>query len=208
MKAKLEGWTIVVIGQWNPRNFIPEFLGQRVFDSKEVMIEIDIPAPRYLVRLSSPDVLIIPSDERVVLAARQATDGGVSALENATVRLLGALPHTPVSALGVNFAFVGEASDAIHRLLELDDTSRLSDNGLDIHRSEVRRWMQAEEKIIHIQVGYDYKQATADLLFNFNVAGETPEVLISKLRDQSLSFKKLAYELASKLYDVTVTEGG
>jgi hypothetical protein len=112
MKLDLRLPTVVIPGAWNPAIFSPEWIGRFVFYKKPGDL-----VPFFQVVFSTPparavmyyDVFgISPSSERVDIYANSLIRGDIEDIESKCVKILNLLPHTPISALGINFQFSEE----------------------------------------------------------------------------------------------------
>jgi hypothetical protein len=99
-----EHWTIVILGRWNVGIFTPEWLTKNVFESSQVTLEfgMDPVLPR---RITEGGTTLIPSDSSLVLAPSELSEACLTRMEKIGCKILETLKHTPVSAVGMNFAY-------------------------------------------------------------------------------------------------------
>lgn len=113
-------WTIVVVGKWNVAIFNPSWLSANVFEKPELGVEVNL-EPELPRRITGDKVTLIPSYSRLILAPADLEEGTLMRMEQVACSLLRILEHTPVSAVGINFAYrIAPAStDLLTRLPSL-----------------------------------------------------------------------------------------
>src|SRR5262245_61886273 len=109
MVPALDEWTIVIVGSWNVAILNPEWVGREVLEVPNVEMELLFGNMRPSLRISSPQVSVIPTSMQVVINPRHATDESLQAAERAAIILLDKLRVTPITAIGINFAYNEEA---------------------------------------------------------------------------------------------------
>jgi hypothetical protein len=126
----------VIVGRWNPAILQPAWLSKHVFGVEkpgelqfvtEFSIETFGP-PRF----SANGLQFVSTFERLSISPNSIEPEKLKATEDAARKILDALQHTPVQAVGVNFEFYDDApSRGFLRLF--DDLDHLAENtGIDL----------------------------------------------------------------------------
>lgn len=106
MGLKLESANTVIRGNFNPFIFSPEWLkAQGIWDTGEVHLALGAVVDG--IRFRSPDSRVEWQVDNKSMAITSVSDSALLA-----GRVLRALPHTPVSAIGVNFTYASEKWDS------------------------------------------------------------------------------------------------
>ncbi len=206
MKPKLDAWTIVVAGAWNVRVFSPEWVGKKLFDGKSMTIEVPVGPSIATVRYTVEGISLLPVEDRLIMGILGPDLPSCQRAEGATRRVLGLLPHTPVTALGVNFGFEDpEPGDPIRSLFMLNDLDPLSNFGCKIKRSSIVRTLETDEGSVNVTHALD-GDGRADIHFNFHhdvVSADEAERL---LEGRTVRALMLAQKFMTKVYDCTLEE--
>ena len=137
MKPVVGGWNLLVIGRWDALVFTPEWLKDHVARGKVTVAVGGVPgAPP---RVSFDGVELSPHGGRLVAAPVTIDDAALASAERVVLKILAALPHTPVHATGVNLQFTVPAEGRIAAVLELPDTPGLAAAGHPVGWTSVRR---------------------------------------------------------------------
>lgn len=164
MTPKVEGWTVVLAGYWNPAIFSPEWVIGRLTQAQEVGVEVAI-APAPALRLTFDGLHLRVGQRRLVLGMNVPDPPSLQRMRLVVQRILNDLPHTPVSAIGVNFQFVQREPDAaLLRLFDVQDHGPLADAGLVLRETTIQRRFESEGLTLNLQLGIGDEA----LMFNFN----------------------------------------
>lgn len=124
---------MVLVGKWNTAILSPKWISQKVFEKEsiEVMFPIvgDAP-PRY----QADNIQVVVARDRLQFLPQEDSDEVLKKIEDAAYDILRTLEHTPVTAIGENFHYdldSTEATEKVDNLFELADTSDLSRHGDD-----------------------------------------------------------------------------
>ncbi|MEO8019719.1 MAG: hypothetical protein ABI769_18060 [Pseudomonadota bacterium] len=106
-EAKLDATNVVVLGAWNPAILQPQWVAKQVFGIEgdlavqwEVSFVANAP-PRFTLG----DVRFMPAYDRLTLVPQGLDAAQLATCENALRTILTSLPHTPISAFGINYSF-------------------------------------------------------------------------------------------------------
>jgi hypothetical protein len=114
-EAKADGSSVVIVGYWNPAILQPPWLARNVFggnaDQAPVQTEVSLVAgqpPRYMMH----GIRIAPAYDKLTVVPPGLEDAQLANCEEKIRAILGALPHTPVTAFGINFIFQDDEPSA------------------------------------------------------------------------------------------------
>ena len=128
------------------------------------------------------------------------------AIEDAAKIVLAELPVTPITAVGINFAYVEDNPWVdLAGLFEIRDNSKVSDQELEINSTSIIRELKFEDRVMNFRL----KQAS-NVTFGFNfhksvtTAAQAREALDGKLTP----FRRNSEEFLAKLYGLELRIGG
>ena len=167
LKAVPDGWTVVLAGAWNTQIFQPDWVARQIFGAESVELQIALTPSVLNLRYIAADATLVVHGERLIFGAKHPTKEGLSACELYANKVIELLPHTPISAIGVNFAFMQDApSDEFVRIFDLVDNGPLSDADMIITSSQINRAFRIGNATLNLQLSLD--GARLNCLFNFH----------------------------------------
>jgi hypothetical protein len=106
-EAKVDETNVVLVGFWNPAILTPAWLAKHVF-----ALEVDVPVEMELSpvagqppRFKMQGLRFSPAYNRLTVVPEGLEGEQLTTCETRLRVLLNALPHTPISAFGINYAF-------------------------------------------------------------------------------------------------------
>jgi len=206
MKAIQEGWTVVLLGGWNMSILTPQWISQNLLEQANVDLEVLLtPSNQPQLRYRTPHFLLTPSSRRLTFHLQNGSDASLVALEAIVIRLLESLPHTPVSAAGLNFRF-GEDEDVVElaRLFTFGDAGELAAFGATISTVEIQRQLEIDGIILNLKLTH----RPTEILFDFNYHREIPPNAdlttanaIEQLRNTFVPRKDLSLRILREIYN-------
>ena len=135
MRPNLDTWNVVLSGEWNVRIFKPQWTVANLFNGEQTDVSFILTAGIQHLRYRSPSVTLLPKDDRLIIGPRHATKASMGAAVNVAKNVLKLLPHTPLSACGVNFGFESEElPDSLGGTFDLADHGVLVEAGCQVDR--------------------------------------------------------------------------
>lgn len=194
-----EKCNIIIAGAWNRRLFSPEWVGRWIFDGKPIDVEIPL-------MLGGPFKFIhdglelYPDSDRLIIIPKNLEDSSLSAAEKVSIKILDLLPHTPIAALGLNFAFLEESLNDRLKIFSLLDDPLLAGNSLEIIETQIRRLLKFESKICNLSI----VRKPESIIIDFNFHFEGSEVIGTKgqVVNNFIPFKQKALEICKIVYDI------
>lgn len=200
-----DAFNIVLVGAWNPAIFSPEWAKQNLADdsTKEVVLAIpmQIVAPP---RLTVEDVNIYPSTQALILDCAEYSDIALGSCSRKLERLAALLPHTPVTALGVNFRFMGNLDDhlAFAELFAFNDAAKIDAGAYTLTSSLIKRAYALKDSTT-LNLTIESREGKLRVEFNCHsdiqnlseVPTKTSVSQIYECRSQAIEFMKTVYDV-------------
>lgn len=212
MKAIQEGRTVVLVGGWNMSILTPQWISQHLLEQANLDVEVLVrPGNQPTLRYRTAQFILTPSPRRLTFNILDGTDATLSKTEEIVIKLLRDLPHTPVSAAGVNFRFCEDDQFAdLARLFNFSDGPDLAGFGARTSEAQIQRTLRIDDHIVlNLKVIYD----TAKVVFDFNYHVEvtpapdlTTTNAIERLQNTFVPRKELSLKLLREVYDRELTE--
>lgn len=198
MKTIPDWWTIVAVGSWNLAIFSLDWLGKNLFKKEDVTIEFAL-APKFPARLSANKVRITPSADSILFAPTDLSDKHLISTEQVACNLLTLLPHTPITAIGINFGFVETEAepDLIERFTD-NDGDLFADAGFTINNSTRIKQLEFENQIINFYSILEPPKISFRINFHTNVT--TTQKAKGAIENRVLKNREIALELLNKIY--------
>ncbi len=182
--------------------FQPDWVASRLFNKTEIecLVPIASPAPNIF---RHDTVTLQVSERRVVLNARQPTDGALQELERLAITLLRELPHTPVSAVGINFAFVEERpADSVLDLFNFGDDASIAAHDWDIETRKLTRALRSEGQLLNLTLSL--QGTTLQIEANFHTAVSSTEEASMAIEQKVRHHYEQLETLLSDVYQLAV----
>ena len=214
MKLQLLRPTLVFAGAWNPAVFQPGWLAKNVHGIPvgaevrvdEVTVVEEGHAQKKINYMQALGILV--SQTRLEIYPTAIDDQYLKTTEEKVAKILELLPHTPLSAFGVNFFFEDRSPSSALRC-KVRSGDGLSDI-LSIVAEQLTSYAEIEE---HVQLNLQRRSQQSAVSFNFNYHQEAGEIevirseivgVIQRRLDQSIDILKRCYGLSE--YDVVRPE--
>ena len=199
IKPVITEWTIVILGRWNTAIFNPKWLGENIFDDKKLTIEVAMDAG-FPMQITGDKVLLIPREDRLILAPTEISDVCLRKVEEISVKLLQLLSHTPVARIGLNFGYETELDQNFINLHFPDpDAASCVTKNVTTKKRFCNRSCDYEDEALNMNFTIDDK-----LRIKFNYDSETTdtESAIGKIGNKFLPHRDLTLKLLDELYDL------
>jgi hypothetical protein len=204
LRTKTENWTLVVVGAWNTRIFTPEWVGGKLFQSGELTTEVNFTPGQSILRFTHSGVSVIPQDDRLIVGVQELSAETLQRAEGVLLRLLDLLPHTPVTAFGVNLGF-REARPKP----ELTEIFRASDHGqlsakYEVGRIELTRTLGMDGGVLNLKHAFD--DGAVEIHFNFHHQAAAASEAAERFRGLAERYRAVAAGILEEVYGLRVRE--
>lgn len=201
-------WSIVLVGAWNTAILTPDWLTNQLGTSGPIQIEFPIGNPLMPIRYTLNGVHLVVTRDHVVLAPSADAPEILNRIESYSRSILTVLVHTPVSAIGINFAFQEEApSDDLKKLFKAPDLSRIADADFVVEATEIKRQLQMPQGgILNLSLRQtNGSQVVVNLNFHRDVDGASAAA--SYLDGRVTEYRELATKFLQEAYELDLGEG-
>lgn len=172
MKAKIDQWSIVTTGQWNPHIFSAEWVTKNLLEQDEGEIQIQVGFSRGFpvqLRLITERFTLVPAQDRIVFHPSTGSMKNLNALEAVALKTLDTLPHTPVTGYGINFHFYDDlCGDFDHNVFNADDYAKFGNLEFETLERKVFRKVKIDEKTILNLTLVSMENGGIDIDLNFH----------------------------------------
>ena len=203
MKLEAPFTPLVILGGWNRHIFTQDWVKRYLFpEDQEFEIDMLVPqdfnAKFIYTRISSNDIKILLSENILKFNLVEIKYENFDRIEELALQLADYLPHTPVTAYGVNFIFTeNKISKDLINLVRPSDLENIKHFTSEKY---IRGFVLNDLKFNTTLILSDDK-VTFELNFHFNISdlvafktsiSETP---ILKLKEEAIKFIKQTYSL-------------
>jgi hypothetical protein len=200
MKNKEEYSALVIAGQWNSAIFSPDWVSKFLLPDTKLSVEIPIGVIGSL-RFSSSEMRLFVLDGKLNFVNLTNTDATFSKLVDIAYSVANYLPHTPVTAFGINFVFECDETDKISSLFSFGDEEILCSNGDMIIGSQIKRSLSNDNYTLNILITKSKETFTVDLNYHYVIHSLTEfkdkfePNLFFRLKENTLSLLSTLYDL-------------
>lgn len=159
---------IVIVGLWNKGIFNPDWIGKYLLPKQKLNIEFPINidgSPR----ISNEDLRIFVLGNKLNFTLIKPEDKNLENIEELALKVADYLPHTPVSAFGINFLFTADISTGIKKMLHQKDSDILRDMGADIQNEQVRHCFKFKNHLINLNIIQEKNTVKFDFNYHFDI---------------------------------------
>ncbi len=201
MQPVFEGWTIVMVGGWNPKIFQPDWVVEHLFPGQDITAEFLLQSGVQQLRLSVGSTLLLPGSERVVVGVTEDSNAAIQSQEVTAVQVLTLLGHTPLRAVGINFRFVeDDPSEDLLAVFELSDRQALAEAAEIRPEADVRRKVAVGGEEVGLRMAYADGKVEFFLNFHRPVANAAEGVAVVEGRVSD--YRNVAEQLLVDVYEL------
>jgi hypothetical protein len=219
MKLDARKPIFILVGNWNPAIFQPGWIARYLFnipEGQQVQLAEVITAERLgspIHYFSDSNVGILASTERVEVYANDFDSSTTKLVEQVCIRLIQALPHTPLGPFGVNLSFSQE--DPNDELLDLLRTRDNVEQHFKIVKQKLTSTIELPDEVA---LNFSRQPSAQAVVFDFNyhhkqITSPTAESLldgaITKYLNHSQTVLKTLYGIEGYevlVHDLTVPQ--
>jgi virulence-associated protein VagC len=201
--------SIVIVGAWNPAILSPEWLARWAFgraQGDQVQVQMEFSSiPKSPPILTIDQVIIIPSESRLVIRPQRSSEDLISRAEGVAVRILETLPHTPVRAFGENIEFDEEhASEEDTRMFRIHDHFSGSPQLEGLERKEMSIVDSYATRQNILKITRTLSGESFSIKFNFHYDVTSTEQATEQIRGTFLENFRRSCALISGVYDLPI----
>lgn len=203
MQIKPNSFEVVLVGRWNPYILNPQWIAENLFENKsKVQIEfsLNLDTPN---RYKIDNVQITPTPDRVTFSSFDNSDESLILMGNVAVKLCNILSHTPLMAIGVNFAYIeAENKNDLFEKFGFDKNDPFSEGGWQVKTQGFSRFLVKENYSLNFKVSLD-RQNNFNFTFNYHYNIRNRDKLNELLENQSvINYRDNSLELLDTIYNL------
>lgn len=213
MQLVKEKTSIVLSGIWNPAILSPKWVAENVLNKKgeDVPVEIDMPVPLSSGgpwRFHLNGIMYVPHRNRLEVAPDgSATEESFRNTASFVKSVLALLPHTPISAMGQNFAYEEPTPTPEQIALVIGAKSiilsRATSEQFDIGRQETLVQFNLDNRLLNLKLILDSGTFSAE--FNFHYPERPDANLCETLPQTFVNNFEYSKKLATEIFEAEVT---
>lgn len=203
-----EGFNIVAMGSWNPAIFSPQWVKSHLADdqNKDVVMAFSMPVTSFPPRITVDGVNIYPSAQLLALDCVNYTDETAGACAVKMQKIFDLLPHTPVTALGINYRFTGTLDESVSltSLFTFSDAGKIDAGKYVASGALVKRSFRLGDRDF-LNLTFDTLSDSLRVEFNFHSdVIDAFEARAKSTSERVMQKKTEAEEFLSTVYGIVV----
>ena len=208
MKLDKPSNTLVIVGGWNRHIFTQDWIKRYLFPREQEEFTIDMMVAQGFnaqfvsPRISSKEVEILFQENRLNFNPVENKNQNFDRIQQLALQLADYLPHTPVTAYGVNFLFTeNEVSGDLINLIRPKDLERIEQFGGSLTSEQYTRHLMLNGRDLNVTIRLEGEKVTFDLNFHFNISdlvgfkAGISEISILELKEEAIQFITEIYSL-------------
>jgi len=202
MVPNLTDWTIVMVGQWNPAIFSPDWVARNLVHEDSIETQIAVGPIARNVRYQTTNLLVIPQQDRLIIGCRNVEAATLIEMERCARTALELLSHTPINAVGINFGFIeNDPSAEILRTFDLADTGILGDAGYQVGATDITREIEIAPNLV-LKLRMQLKDGRVHFHFNFTQQVRTAEEAAALLGGRVADYRGRAVGMLTAIFNL------
>lgn len=207
MKPVAESFSTVIVGQWNPNIFKPDWVQKHLANDKNDPVEIAFPIgdPSLPPKIHLDDVFIFPSQGKLEIKAQNPTQENLTSTTAAAKKCLKLLEHTPISAVGINIGFTSSAdgAESIIGLFSFDDAALIDSDSFKFQGGKIKRKFKLVDCILNLSIAYNTTDIKVDFNFHFD-SKDTAEAIQKLISSSAETLYNKASKFLKDTYDLDI----
>lgn len=192
-----------MVGYWNRRIFTPSWVASTLNNKTEIECEVPIEDPSNPIRFKIGGMTLGVQARRITVWLETSEDAVYERAKDLTIKILTELPHTPISAVGVNFRFnVDNPDPSLLKVFQTSDLNLLSDAKASIHATTLTRKLEFEEKKLNLNLILN-EDGKMQIGFNFHHNADGTDSALTCFTPGIVPLKLIALKILRLVYNIT-----
>lgn len=174
MQLAPDPFNLVVRGQWNQAIFSPDWVRTHLRQGQDqVTLALPVNNPAAPFRVSFDSFSLHCGAERLEIHTTQAlTPASVTACQQLAIQILQLLPHTPVTAVGMNVRVLDtDNPDRVYAHFAYGDAGRMPADRYVLQWTDLRRkYRVSDHTSLNLSIGYDPQTVRMEFNYHSDVA--------------------------------------
>jgi len=204
MQLEREYNIFVLVGIWNRGIFTPDWVTKFLMpDEKNIQVEIPLNSDGSF-RFSTTDFRFFIIGNRMIFSIINKNHEVYDKITEIANRVSNTLPHTPVSAFGINFNFEAEENEKLKKLFEFFDNESINQKGLEFSKATISRTFKMDESDLNLNIIKEGDIYRIHMNYHHNIKdlvdfkGKFDNDIIRSFENKSLELLKAIYNLEIK----------
>ena len=205
---------LVIVGGWNSHIFTPDWIKRYLFPREQEEFKIEMLVPRgfstqfVLPRILSKEVEILLQENRLNFSPVENKNENFNRIQELALQLADYLPHTPVTAYGINFLFTEDSVDKdLVGLIRPKDLGKVKGFGASLTSEQYTRRLVLDGRTLNFTVGLEDEKATFDFNFDFKIR-DLVGFKTGILETSILELKQKAAQFIAQIYGLELEGEG
>lgn len=197
---------LVIAGGWNFHIFSPEWIGKYILPGEKLEVLYPVNNANASPKVTSENVEIFVSENKLQIEPIKKDDASFTLVQDIILKLVDYLPHTPVTAFGINFTFEESITDDLQKLFLLSDSEKWKNKIVDVDSFLSRREFQLKNGN---KLNFTIQTKDKKIIFDFNFHFKIIDLVEFKstIDDNTiLNLKNDAIEIMTDLYDLNIDQ--
>jgi len=204
MKFSKDFKTLVIAGEWNRSILSPPWVTKYLLPNKDIKVEVSLNINSSLRFTSDIDSVIFGIDEtgRFNFSSINKSDESFSLIEDLSSKIAEYLPHTPVTAFGINFVFEENPNDNLNAIFNFPDNQGFGEIGFNRKSASIKRQFDNNNRTLNLDIRME-KKCIFEFNFHFPISNliDFKELIAN---NGILDLKKEALKIADNIYELTL----
>lgn len=205
MKFKKDFDSLVIVGNWNYSIFKPDWVSKYLL-SGEKIINASFPlGGNASPQISGENVKIYAIGNKLSFQCLKYNPKTHELIEQLAIKTADYLPHTPVSAYGINFIFEQPVTEELKSIITLNDKSNINEEVYKLLSTTIIKRYQTESYQLNLTINLIGSVYSFD--FNFHVNVKNLVDFKEKIDEEGiLEYESKALGLMSEMYNLELDE--
>ena len=197
--------TLILVGMWNKAIFNPKWISKYLLP-KEKKLQVELPLNvDGSARISSNKIRIYILGAKLCFVPLLTTDENFESIQSLACKTADYLPHTPVTAFGINFLFENDTNKDLIKIFNLNDSEKIHEIGAKIKNTRYTHSIEIDDLLINISLSTENNRMLFDFNFHFDISNLT-EFKEQINKNSILKLKKIALNFMKEIYNLELNK--
>lgn len=204
MKFRNDYNVLVIVGNWNKNIFNQEWVSKYLIPGEKLQVEIPLNfdgSPR----ISTDNLRIFILGNKLNFAILKNEDTNFDKIQELAYKVADYLPHTPVSAFGINFVFETKETKYLNELFKFKDLEQFSDVGYTYNKSTLTRNLTTNNLILNLSILKEKNIFVFHLNYHFDIKNLV-EFKENFDTNTIIKLKNNSFDLLSDIYNIKLNQ--
>ncbi|MBU0558789.1 MAG: hypothetical protein KKD86_13875 [Bacteroidetes bacterium] len=180
------------------RLLIQTGVSKYLLPNSELKVEIPLNVNGSM-KISTDEISLYAVEGKLNFAIQKHTDEVLLKIGDMASQIADYLPHTPVSAFGLNYIFEDDHNPEMDKLFQFTDSESIKDNGYNLEIASITRKLKKDNYVLTLVITRSEKNYSYNFNYNYNINSLT--YFKTKFESKSLiNYKNDSLKLLSELY--------